>query len=406
MRRSAVEKFVWVARIGADPNDDVDLKLQKSLLVLCSFPFVFAGVTWGLLYTFFGEPLAGAIPFSYGVVSLLSIIHFGLTRRYRFFRFSQLALILLLPFSLMIALGGFVQGSAVIMWALICPMGAMLFDEPRHAPRWFLAFVGLVALSGFLQPYLDFSNNLSPEVMIFFFVINLIGVGALIFLMVFYFVGQKNAFQEKSEALILNILPKEIAAILRDEQRTIANYFEGASVLFADVVGFTSMSATMTPHELVKLLDEVFSQFDDLTEKYELEKIKTIGDCYMVASEIPRPRADHAQALTRMALEMRDYVSKHEFQGRKLTFRIGLNSGPVVAGVIGRKKFIYDLWGEVVNTASRMESHGREGFVQITRATYEMIKDEFVCESRGMIDEKGTGQMETWFVTEPRGGAA
>lgn len=406
MRRSAVEKFAWVARIGADPNDDVDLQLQKSLLVLCSFPFVFAGVAWGLLYTFFGEPLAGAIPFSYGVVSLLSIIHFGLTRRYRFFRFSQLALILLLPFLLMIALGGFVQGSAVIMWALICPMGAMLFDEPRHAPRWFLAFVGLVALSGFLQPYLDFSNNLSPEVMIFFFVINLIGVGALIFLMVFYFVGQKNAFQEKSEALILNILPKEIAAILRDEQRTIANYFEGASVLFADVVGFTSLSATMTPHELVKLLDEVFSQFDDLTEKYELEKIKTIGDCYMVASGIPRPRADHAQALTRMALEMRDYVSKHEFQGRKLTFRIGLNSGPVVAGVIGRKKFIYDLWGEVVNTASRMESHGREGFVQITRATYEMIKDEFVCEPRGMVDVKGTGQMETWFVTEPRGDAA
>ncbi len=289
-----MEKFAWVARIGADPNDDVDLQLRKSLLVLCSFPFVFAGVAWGLLYTFFGEPRAGAIPFSYGVVSLLGIIHFGLTRRYRFFRFSQLALILLLPFLLMIALGGFVQGSAVIMWALICPLGAMLFDEPRHAPRWFLAFVGLVALSGFLRPYLDFSNNLSPEVMIFFFVINLIGVGAIIFLMGFYFVGQKNAFQEKSEALILNILPKEIAAILRDEHRTIANYFDGASVLFADVVGFTSLSATMTLHELVKLLDEVFSQFDDLTEKYELEKIKTIGDCYMVASGIPRPRADHA----------------------------------------------------------------------------------------------------------------
>ena len=302
--------------------------------------------------------------------------------------------------------GGFVQGSAVIVWALVCPMGAMLFDEPRHAPRWFLTFIGLVVLSGVLQPFLNFSNNLSPRVMIFFFVINVIGVGSFIFLLVFYFVGEKNAFQEKSEALLLNILPKEIAAILKDEHRTIANHFEGASVLFADIVRFTSMSATMSPQEPVKLLDEVFSQFDDLTEKYELEKIKTIGDCYMVASGIPRPRADHAQVLTRMALEMRDYVSQHEIQGRKLTFRIGLNSGPVVAGVIGRKKFIYDLWGEVVNTASRMESHGREGFVQITRATYEMIKDEFVCEPRGMVDVKGSGKMETWFVTEARGGTA
>ncbi|MCZ6845392.1 MAG: adenylate/guanylate cyclase domain-containing protein, partial [Alphaproteobacteria bacterium] len=393
MRRSANEIFAWVARIGADPIDDDDVRLQKSLLVLCSISFLFAGLAWGLIYIFFDEPLAGAIPFSYGVVSLLSTIHFGLTRRYRFFRFSQLVLILLLPFLLMLALGGFVQGSAVVLWALVCPMGAMLFDEPRHAPRWFLAFIGLVVLSGVLQPFLNFTNNLSPRVMIFFFVINVIGVGSFIFLLVFYFVGEKNAFQEKSEALLLNILPKEIAAILKDEHRTIANHFEGASVLFADIVGFTSMSATMSPQELVKLLDEVFSHFDYLTEKYELEKIKTIGDCYMVASGIPRPRADHAQVLTRMALEMRDYVSQHEIQGRKLTFRIGLNSGPVVAGVIGRKKFIYDLWGEVVNTASRMESHGREGCVQITRATDEMIKDEFVCEPRGMVDVKGTGQM-------------
>ena len=271
------------------------------------------------------------------------------------------------------------------MWALICPMGAMLFDEPRRAPRWFLAFVGLVLLSGLLQPYLNFSNNLSPTVMIFFFVINLLGVGSIIFLMVFYFVGEKNAFQEKSEALLLNILPKEIAAILRDEQRTIADHFEGASVLFADVVDFTAMSATMTPDELVRLLDEVFSQFDDMADKYEREKIKTIGDCYMVASGIPRPRADHAQALTRMALEMRDYVSQHEIQGRKLAFRIGLNSGPVVAGVIGRKKFIYDLWGEVVNTASRMESQGREGLVSRWLPRSHFLTASYRCSASSIL---------------------
>lgn len=390
--------FAWVARIGADPNDEDDIKLQKSLLVICAILFIFAGAAWGLMYILFGEALAGMIPLSYSAISLLSIFHFGLTRRYHFFRFSQLVLILLLPFLLMVTLGGFVNGSAVILWALICPLGALLFDKRSHAPAWFLAFLGLVVLSGFLQPYVGSANNLSPGVVIFFFAINLMGVSTIIFLMFSYFVGQKKIFQEKSETLLLNILPKEIVGILKSQPRTIADHFEGASVLFADIVNFTPLSATMTPKELVELLNKVFSYFDLLVEKYGLEKIKTIGDCYMVASGVPRPRPDHAQVLTRMALEMRDYVSQHEFQGHKLTFRIGLNSGPMVAGVIGRKKFIYDLWGDAVNTASRMESHGHEGIIQITRATYELIKDDFACEPRGTVNVKGKGEMEVWFV--------
>ena len=355
------KSIAWVVRIGRDPEDDDDIRLQKSLLTVCALPFAFAGAIWAVTYILLGELLAGIIPLSYAVISLLSIIHFGLTRRYHFFRFSQLTLILLLPFLLMMALGGFVNGSAVILWALICPLGALLFGDPSYAIRWFLVFVILVVLSGFLQPYASFANNLSHGVIIFFFVVNLITVGALIFLMVFYFVGRKNLFQEKSETLLLNILPKEIVSILKNEPRTIADHFEGASILFADLVDFTPLSATMTPIELVELLNEVFSYFDLLVEKYGLEKIKTIGDCYMVASGVPRPRTDHAKVLTAMALEMRDYVNHHEFCGRKLSFRIGLNSGPVVAGVIGRKKFSYDLWGDAVNTASRMESHGEEG---------------------------------------------
>jgi len=225
-------------------------------------------------------------------------------------------------------------------------------------------------------------------------------------MMVAYFVGQKNIFQDKSEALLLNILPGEIVKILRHEPRTIADHFEGASILFADVVNFTPLSESMTPIELVELLNEVFSQFDQLVEKYGLEKIKTIGDCYMVASGVPRARHDHAQVLLAMALEMQEFVSSNEFFGRHLEFRIGLNSGPVVAGVIGRKKFIYDLWGDAVNTASRMESHGVGGIIQITRATYELVKDKFVCEPQGIIDVKGKGEMEVWFVAGHRQAAA
>ena len=388
-----------VARIGADPNDDDDIRLQKSLLVICAFPFMLAGVVWGLMYVFANEPIAGAIPLSYSLISLLSIIYFGRTHQYRFFRFSQLALILLLPFLLMIALGGFFNGSAVVLWALICPMGALLFDEPRHAPRWFLAFLSLVVLSGFLQPYVRSANNLSSVLVIFFFVINLIGVGSLVFMMVFYFVGQKNMFQQKSEALLLNILPKEIAAILKNESRTIADHYDEASVLFADMVGFTPLSAQLPPVEMVELLNEVFSFFDSLLDKYDVEKIRTIGDSYMVASGVPRGRPDHAQALVRMALDMRDYIATHTFRNDQcVSFRIGINSGSMIAGVIGRRKFVYDVWGDAVNIASRMESHGMGGAVQITRATYELIKDEFVCEPRGTVNVKGKGEMEVWLV--------
>jgi len=405
MQRLFQQLLLSIARIGSDANDDDDIRLQKSLLVVCAFPFMVAGVAWGLLYVYFKEPLAGAIPLSYSFISLLSIINFGRTRQYRFFRFSQLTLILLLPFFLMVALGGFVNGSAVILWSLICPMGAMLFDEPRQAPRWFLAFAILVTISGFLQPYLRLANHLSSTLVIFFFAINLIGVGSLVFMMVFYFVGQKNVFQEKSEALLLNILPKEIAAILKNESRTIADHYDEASVLFADMVGFTPLSAQLPPVEMIELLNEVFSFFDSLLDKYGVEKIRTIGDSYMVASGVPRGRPDHAQALARMALEMRDYISTHTFRNRqRVSFRIGINSGSMIAGVIGRRKFVYDVWGDAVNVASRMESHGLGGAVQITQTTYELIKDEFVCEPRGTVNVKGKGEMEVWLVISAKQG--
>jgi adenylate cyclase len=392
-----------IARVGADPSDDDDIRLQKSLLVICALPFMVAGWAWGLMYFFFQEPLAGSIPFSYGIFSLLSILYFARTRQYAFFRFSQLLLILLLPFLLMVTLGGFINGSTVVLWALICPLGALLFDNPRHALRWFVAFVVLLLLSGFLQPYVRLTNHLSQPVVIFFFVINLLGVSSLVFMMVSYFVGQKNMFQEKSETLLLNILPKEIAAILKNESRTIADHYDEASVLFADMVGFTPLSAQLPPVEMVELLNEVFSYFDSLLDKYNVEKIRTIGDSYMVASGVPRGRPDHAQALARMALEMRDYVATHTFgNGQCVSFRIGINSGSVIAGVIGRRKFVYDVWGDAVNIASRMESHGLGNAVQITQATYELIKDEFLCEPRGSVNVKGKGEMKVWLITSKK----
>jgi adenylate cyclase len=205
--------------------------------------------------------------------------------------------------------------------------------------------------------------------------------------------------QGKSEKLLLNILPMEIAAILKNENRVIVDRYEGASVMFADIVNFTPMSVNMSPEDMMTLLNDIFSYFDRMVDKYGLEKIKTIGDCYMVASGVPRYRTDHAQAIVTMALEIQEYMRITPFHGRKISFRIGINSGTIVAGVIGQKKFAYDLWGDAVNTASRMESHGAEGMIQITRATYDLIQDEFDCKPKGIVNVKGKGEMEVWYVS-------
>jgi adenylate cyclase len=205
--------------------------------------------------------------------------------------------------------------------------------------------------------------------------------------------------RKQADELLLNILPEPIAEQLKyNPSQTIAQDFSNVSILFADVVDFTPMSANLSPIELVSLLDEVFSFFDTLVERYGLEKIKTIGDCYMVAAGVPQPCADSARVITRLALEMRNYVSQNDFQGRSLSFRFGINTGSVIAGVIGRRKFIYDLWGDAVNTASRMETHGKANIIQITRSTYELIAEEFQCAPQGLIYVKGKGEMEVWHV--------
>jgi len=391
-----------VNRIGADQYDSDEARLKKVLLVYSAFMLMPAGATWGAVYLALGEREAGVIGLGYAVISPLSIALFALMRRYRLFLFVQLALILLAPWLFMIALGGLINSSAVVLWSMVCPLGALLFDEPRYTPRWFLAFLCILLLSGFLEPYLQDANPLSPALITFFFVMNIGGVLSIVFILLYYFVSQKNLFQERSEKLLLNILPKEIADALKGEDSTIADYYAGASILFADVVNFTPLSAQMAPVDVVGLLNEVFSYFDTLVEKYRLEKIKTIGDCYMVAAGVPRPRPDHAYALAQMALDIQTYVGGREFRGKRLTFRIGINSGPVVAGVIGQKKFIYDLWGDAVNTASRMESHGVGGKIQITRATYELVKNDFVCEPCGTVNVKGKGEMEVWHVLSRR----
>ena len=204
--------------------------------------------------------------------------------------------------------------------------------------------------------------------------------------------------QEKSDQLLLNILPGSIADRLKNDDRSIADGFAEVTVLFADLVGFTEISSLASPQELVELLNHIFSIFDQLSQDYDLEKIKTIGDEYMVAGGLPLPKADHAQAIAQMALAMQKSMEKFTFRQQSISLRIGINSGAVVAGVIGTRKFSYDLWGDTVNVASRMQSSGSPGKIQVTETTYQLLKDKYKFLERGLVNIKGKGEMMTYWL--------
>jgi guanylate cyclase len=269
--------FKTIASIGSNPGDDEGTQLQKSLLVICSFPFMLAGVIWGVMYILYGEILAGLIPLFYSLFSAISMAYFAITLKFEVFRFTQLLLILILPWALMTALGGFINGSAVILWGLICPLGALLFDKPSRATYWIFAYLVLLAIGGFLESKLMPDNHLSPDVRTLFFVTNLMGVGILIYLMVFYFVREKNFFRARSEALLLNILPGEITRELTETGAVKPARFDEVTIFFSDFKEFTNIVATIPTHTLVHELNEIFGKFDDSMDEEGVENQNRIA---------------------------------------------------------------------------------------------------------------------------------
>lgn len=387
-----------VAAWGSTPEDDEETRLNKALITGAAILFIPAGLVWSWGYAFLGLQLAAFVPLTASVLLLLGLIYYLTTKRYGAFRTFALTQTLLMPAVLTVLLGGFINSGLVILWSALAPFAAMILENQRHVLRWFAAFLIILLSSGTVQSWFPLQKPLPDSFIRVSFVMNLGSAFLITFITAYYFVMQKEKYKARSEALLLNILPKEIAEKLKAKPRHIAEFHPQASVLFADIVGFTPLAASMQASDVVDMLNEVFVAFDEILRKYGLEKIKTIGDCYMAAAGVPSPRADHALSLVRAAQEMLEYSRTHTFHGHSLQFRIGMDSGAVVAGVIGRDKFIYDLWGDTVNLASRMESHGLANHIQITRTVYEQIKAEVVCTPRGEIEIKGKGLVETFLV--------
>ncbi len=398
-----------LGQIGAREADPLELRLQKILLVGGSLTILPAAFLWGILYLVYGEVEAAVVTLGYAIINVIGIFYLAQSGRKHPFALVQLLCTLVLPLVLTVLLGGIVNSSAVILGALMCPLGALLYYNVSSATRWFAAYVFIVALAGILDPLVRGENGLPTWLIVILFVLNVSMVSALAFFMLNIFIRQRERAmallreeQAKSEGLLLNVLPEKIATILKegpDSQQTIAERFDMVSVFFADVVGFTQLSEAHDPVKLLDALNEVFNYFDTVIQYYGLEKIRTMGDNYMVASGAPIPRPDHAQVMARAALEMMNYVqSCPSSLAQQLRFRAGINAGPVVGGIIGHTKFHYDVWGDPVNIAARMEAHGEPGRIQIGRDFYELIKDDFICEPRGRILVKGKGEMETWFL--------
>ena len=399
-----------LARLGADPRDDDDLRARKALLVLISVLILPIAALWAGLYLAFRSPV-GVVPIVYLAILLGAILMFARNGNFaRLLRVSQVD-ILLAPTLSMIPLGGFLAAGGVGLWGILAPVGALVFTSAASAVRWYIAYLLVFLGSGvageIIGPVWDPPPDWFTSTML---AMNIAVGGTMVFTLLALFAKQRNEAlaalrveQAKAEDLLVNILPRSIADRLKAEPRLIADQYPSASILFADVVDFTPWSERLTPDEVVGCLDHLFRHFDELAERYEVEKIKTIGDCYMVAAGVPEPRPDHARALALMALDMLEAMRADGEAGHLgLELRIGINSGPVVAGVIGRKRFLYDLWGDAVNTASRMETYGTSSRIQITQETFELLADEFECESRGTIAVKGKGDVETWYLVGRR----
>lgn len=310
----------------------------------------------------------------------------------------------------------------------IVPVFAIALLGARQSLFWFAVTVALVLFAVLGDPLLpDVASTLhqsaeNPQGLLFHGpvkelitpeeLVSFLTALTMIFALMYGAYRAINQANERVESLLLNMLPPSIAARLTNETHRklhddvdmIADEFSEATILFADIVGFTDLAARTETAKLMRILDEVFTEFDHLAEKHKVEKIKTIGDAYMAVCGLPELNPDHAQNIADMALEMVEVATRYgEASGLPVRLRIGINSGPVIAGIIGRKKFIYDLWGDAVNVASRMESHGEPGKIQVSSGTYETLKNAYEFRPLGQIEVKGKGQLPAWHLVGRRG---
>ncbi len=416
--QAAPSRFVDRLRnAGIEPGDSDELRLNKALLVFATGLVSVASTLWLAIYWSLGPQLSATLPFAFQILLAGNLLVYLKTGNFNFFRIAQLGLFLFFPFVAQWSIGNFITASGLILWGLLAPIGAILCFGVRESIAWFFAYVFLVALTGFFDYYLadavpvSAATRIPIRTSVFFFALNFVAISSMVYLLLRFSIQEKQKIesklaeahrllqieQDRSERLLLNILPGPIAERLKNSNQTIADGFADVTVMFADIVNFTQVASGMTPSQVFAMLNRIFSVWDELAEKYGIEKIKTIGDAYMVAGGLNDAREDYSAAIADLALEMRDLLHRDfNVNDRHLDVRIGIGTGPVVAGVVGKKKFIYDLWGDTVNIASRITTEGTPGMVQCDAATWRRLKGNFAFDEPQVLYLKGKGNMTVY----------
>ena len=399
------------------PTLSAEEKLSGDMLVLTTGLMVLASVLWLSVYWSMGQQFSVSISLAFQALSAGTIAFYLRTRKLELFAMIQLGLILFTPFAMQWSIGNFVTASGVSLWGLIAPVGAVTVLGTRQSLPWFFAWLFMTVMAGVFDFLLsDVPVKMNMQTVAVFFVLNFAAISLMIYALLWYFASEKQKLRaqvdlqheelriekDRSERLLLNVLPPSIAERLKRGESNIAQGHADVTVMFADIVGFTKMTEELSPVETVKILNDVFSMFDEIADKYGVEKIKTIGDAYMAAGGVDSGAQVHyADAVANMALEMLERVNDYRRStGENIELRIGIGTGPVVAGVIGKKKFIYDMWGDTVNVASRMAADAFTGSVQVDLTTYRRLHTRFRFDAPHDVEIKGKGRMQVHHLLE------
>jgi len=366
-------------RFAYDPADSDDVRSEKNAILLLAGSCCLAGLIWSWVYlSFFGPGLTAALPFAFTAIvgPALAVSH--VTRNHRIAIYAQIVCIIYVTTLVQFSIGDVLDSGFVMVWAFLGPLVALMFFSVGQAAVWFALFLlnvlAAVLLSDFFAAH---GQSVVHGQRLAFFAMNLGISSSIIFAFATYYVRTALTEKQKADRLLLNILPAKTARTLKVREGVIAEEFESVSVLFADITDFTEYASGKKPTEVVSKLNEIFHRFDQLADRYGLEKIKTIGDAYMAVGGLSEPSERHCHAIAGMACAMMESIKAVDRGGgRTFSIRIGIHTGPVVAGVIGTRKFAYDLWGDTVNVASRLESSGVPGRIQVSEEVYRRLQTD------------------------------
>ncbi|MGH2418485.1 MAG: adenylate/guanylate cyclase domain-containing protein [Candidatus Limnocylindria bacterium] len=395
--RGLVQRIIGLAD---EATDDDDLRLRKRVVVVAGYILIISALQLPVLAQ--GLPLSWFVAVTLPVLNAMNLVVLARTRRFE--RYVNVLILMVLVFSAVIeiSLGGLAGSSAAIVFAFLAPVLALLGLGPRRATAWFVAFMAVVVGVTLIDPIV--SSRIPPQpypLRLVWYVANLGVPLGITFALLRYTDVRRRRAEARSQELLTNAIPSSIAARLQRGEERIAESYPETTVLFADLVGFTPWARSTDPATVVGFLDELFTRFDELATEAGLEKIKTVGDEYMAVAGAPEPRADHAAAAIGLARGMLGVLDEsRRGVGEPLHLRIGVASGPVVGGVIGQRRIQFDLWGDTVNTAARMQSSGVPGRIQLPQSTRDLLGDAYRVEEREPVDIKGLGPMTTYLLEE------